>query len=67
MVDQVARWGAYGLGVGLVDSNQCTEWINNRVLPYSTGNHIWYPVVNHNGKEYEKESLCFKAEINTTL
>ena len=26
-------------------------WINNKVLPYSTG----YPVINHNGKEYIKE------------
>ena len=30
-------------------------WINNQVLLYSTGNYIQYPVVNHNGKEYEKE------------
>ena len=51
------------------------EWINNKVLLYSTGNHIHYPVINHNGKEYEKqciyiyitESLCCIAEINTTL
>ena len=32
-----------------------TEWINNEVLPYSTGNSIRHPVINHNGKEYEKE------------
>ena len=50
-------------------------WINNKVLLYSTGNYIQYPVINHNGKEYEKEyiyiciteSLCYTAEINTTL
>ena len=30
-------------------------WINSKVLPYSTGNYIQYPVINHNGKEYEKE------------
>ena len=30
-------------------------WINNKVLLYSTGNCIQYPVINHNGKEYEKE------------
>ena len=30
------------------------EWINNKVLLYSTGNYIQYPVINHNGKEYEK-------------
>ena len=26
------------------------EWIN-KVLLYSTGNYIQYPVINHNGKE----------------
>ena len=31
-------------------------WINNKVLLYSTGNYIQYPVINHNGKEYEKEN-----------
>ena len=30
------------------------EWINNKVLLYNTGNYIQHPVVNHNGKEYEK-------------
>ena len=24
---------------------------------YSTGNYIQYPVINHNGKEYEKEYI----------
>ena len=33
------------------------EWINNKVLLYSTVNHIQYPVINHNGKEYEKECI----------
>ena len=28
------------------------EWINNKVLMYSTGKYIEYPVINHNGKEY---------------
>ena len=51
------------------------------VLLYSTGNYIQYPVINHNGKEYEKEyiyihthtyicrgeSLCCTAEIHTIL
>ena len=37
------------------------------------GNYIQYPVINHNGKEYEKEyiciteSFCCMAEINTML
>ena len=30
------------------------EWINNKVLPYSTGHYIQYPATNHNGKEYEE-------------
>ena len=33
------------------------EWINNKVLLYSTGNYIQYPVINHNGKEYKKEHM----------
>ena len=32
-------------------------WINNEDLLYSTGNNIQYPVINHNGKEYEKEYI----------
>ena len=32
-------------------------WINNKVLLYSPGNYIQYPVINHNGKEYEKECI----------
>ena len=32
-------------------------WINNKVLVYSTGNYIQHPVINHNGKEYEKEYI----------
>ena len=32
----------------------CLGWINNKVLLYSTGNYIQYPVINHNGNEYEK-------------
>ena len=50
-------------------------WINNEVLLYSTGNYIQYPVINHNGKEYEKECVCIyipespccTADIHTTL
>ena len=34
-----------------------TEWINNKVLLYSTGNYIQYPVINPNGKGYEKECI----------
>ena len=30
------------------------EWINSKVLPYSTGNYIPYFVTDHNGKNREK-------------
>ena len=33
------------------------EWMNSKVLMYSTGNYIQYPVINHNGKKYKKECL----------
>ena len=50
------------------------EWINTKVLLYSTGNYTQYPVINHNGKEYKEknvyicitESLCCTAEMGTT-
>ena len=32
----------------------CIEWINNKVLLYSTGNYIQYPVINSNGKRITK-------------
>ena len=47
-----------------------TEWIINKVLLCSTGNYIQYPVINCNGKEYEKVciciigSLCCTSEVN---
>ena len=28
----------------------CREWINNKILLYSTGNYIQYPVINHSRK-----------------
>ena len=52
-----------------------TKHINNKALLYSTENYIQYPRINCNGKEYLKpnvhvstsESLCYTAEIKTTL
>ena len=36
-------------------------WIN-KVLLYSTGNYIQYPVINHNGNEYKKNAyICTKS------
>ena len=49
------------------------EWMDNKVLLYSTGNYVQCPEINHNGKEYKKEyiciivSLCCTAEINPAL
>ena len=39
------------------------EWINNKVLLYSTGNYIQSPGIHHNGKEYFKKNgiyICVK-------
>ena len=46
----------------------------NKVLLYSTENYIQYPMANHMEKNIKKNvyicmtgSLCYTAEINTTL
>ena len=49
--------GGWSGSLGLADANYYREWINNKVLLYSTGNYIQYPGINHNGKEYEKEYI----------
>ena len=50
------------------------EWLNNKVLLHGTGSYIQYPMINHNGKEREKEyiqcvciteSLCCTPESKT--
>ena len=33
------------------------EWINNKLLLYSSENYIQYPVISQHGKEYEKEYI----------
>ena len=58
----VAKWEAGGRGmVWEFGMSRCKlvyiGWINNKVLLYSTGNYIQHPVINHNGKEYEKEYI----------
>ena len=41
-------WGEMKWEFGVSRSKQlCAEWINNKVLLYSTGNYIHYPVINH--------------------
>ena len=57
---------AKGAGVGhrrsgslrLADANRCTEQ-TNQVLLCNTEHYIQYPVINHNGKEYEKDTYVF--------
>ena len=49
------------------------EWINNKVLLYSTENYIQYSIINHKGREFQKknvyitESFCCRVVINTAL
>ena len=50
------------------------EWINSKILLYSTGNYLQSPETNYNGKEYTRgriyyitESHCYPSEIGTTL
>ena len=38
------------------------EW-KNKVLLYSTGNCIEFPVINRNGKEYEKKVYVYITEL----
>ena len=33
--------------------------IDNKVLPYSTGNSIQSPVINHNGKEHKNKDRLY--------
>ena len=51
-------WGGMEWEVGV---SRCKllyiGWINNKVLLYSTGKYIQYPMINHNGKEYKKECI----------
>ena len=41
------------------------EWINHKVLLYSTGNYIQCPGINRNGKEYKKECIYMYNEITS--
>ena len=40
-----------------------TRCLNNKVLLWSPGNCVQYPVMNHSGKEYEKECICMDKWI----
>ena len=54
-------WGSGGSGGEMIwgfKIRRCklfhTQWINNKVLLYSTGNYIQYPKINYNREEYGK-------------
>ena len=51
-------WGEKIGSLGLGDANILLyiEWVNNKVLLYSTENYIQHRVINHNVKEHERES-----------
>ena len=54
------QWGGKGMDWEFGISRRkllCIGWINYKVLLYSAGNYIQYPVISHNGKEYEKQYI----------
>ena len=52
------EWRRVGWGFGI---SSCKlfyiEWVNNKVLPYSTGNYTQCPVINYNDKEFLSEGI----------
>ena len=46
--------GSWGREVGVISRCKLLyiDWINNKVLLYSTENYIQYPIIDHNGKEH---------------
>ena len=77
----IAKGEGEGVGqtgsLGLADANLHLEWKSNEVLLYSRGNSIQSLVIEHDGRQYEKNkvrvytymtgSLGCAAEIDTTL
>ena len=44
-----------------------TEWINNKVLLYRTGNYIQHPMINYNGKDMKKNiCICITESLYCT-
>ena len=40
------------------------EWVNNKVILYSTGKYIQDPVINYNGKEYKRKCITLLYNRN---
>ena len=51
--------------------NRCNllhiEWMENKVVLYSTGNYIHCPGINHSGKEYEEEGIYLSIYLSIYL
>ena len=61
-------WGGMNWEAGVTRCKlSYTECINNKILLYSAGSHIQYPVTNPNGKEYKNECMCSVAQSCPTL
>ena len=43
------------------------DWVTNTYILYSIGNYIQYPVINHNGKKYEKDYIYMYVCISESL
>ena len=41
----------------------CIGWINNKVLMYSTGNYIQYPVINHKAKNMKVSHFSVQQKL----
>ena len=52
--------------LGLADASSYIGWVNKVVL-YSTGNHIQYPVVNHNQNNMKKNIYIYVNKIESLL
>ena len=42
-------------------------WINIRVLLFSTGNYVQYPIIKHNGEKIPSEFPLWLSELGTRL
>ena len=60
------RWEGKDWEFGISRCKLSHRMENNKVLLYSIGNYVQYPVINYIGKEYEKEYLCITESLSYT-
>ena len=60
--ERQGAWGGHKLGVWDQQIQTTVYKIDKQQSPtvVSTGNYIQYLIIDHNGKEYEKEYTCIK-------